>query len=148
MAFRASNLIPENSFNRARSVALNLRQYCQNKSDLIAASGMNGDDLLGILATLKQASADFANLKSTPGIAQYAKDQEDDQVYDVATEFNALESSVNAAVTNLATSFPVDGNGYLLLLKLSGSDNDWRMFTPAQLSALKADLDAIISSVS
>ena len=147
MAFKASNLLPENAYSQARSAALNLRQYCQAKSTVIQASGMNGNDLLGIIETLKQASIDFAILKTTPGIAQYAKDQENDQTYDVATEFNALESLVNTAVTNLAASLPVDSNGYLLLLKLQGSAKDWRVFTPAQLAGIKSDLDAIILAV-
>ena len=147
MAFKASNILPQSAYNRARNAALNLRQYCQAKSAVIQTSGMNGNDLLGIIETLKQSSIDFATLKVTPGIAQYAKDQENDQAYDVATEFNALESLVNTAVTNLAASLPVDSNGYLLLLKLQGSVKDWRAFTSAQLAGIKSDLDAIILAV-
>ena len=147
MAFKASNILPQSAYNRARNAALNLRQYCQAKSAVIQTSGMNGNDLLGILETLKQASIDFATLKATPGIAQYAKDQENDQAYDVATEFNTLESLVNTAVINLAASLPVDSNGYLLLLKLQDSVKDWRAFTPVQLAGIKSDLDAIILAV-
>lgn len=147
MAFKASNLIPENAFNNARSVAINLKRYCEVKVSIIQTSGMNANDLLGVLSTLKQASIDLAALKVTPGIVQYAKDQENDQNYDVVAEFNALESLVNSSVTNLAMSFPVDGNGYLLLLKLLGSDKDWRTFTPIQLSSLQTDLNSIIAAV-
>lgn len=147
MAFRASNVLPEFGYRNARNQALSLKNYLQAKSDLIGTTGTDANDLLTILATMKQASADFNEIKLIGGIAAYAIEQEDDPLYDVVAEFNALITLIDTAVSNLAAAFPRDASGYLLILQMTVSDEEWRGFTPAQLASIKSDIDAIIAQV-
>ena len=145
MAFKASNIIPEQGYTQAKRSVLNLQRYCQAKSSNLDI-GIDANDLLGILATLKQASIDLTAFKAITGIAAYAIEQEVDVSYDVVAEFNALIAFVDAAVTNISTAIPEAG-GFLQIISLTGSDVVWREFTPAQLSVVKTNLDAISNAV-
>lgn len=147
MTFRASNLLPQQGYNNARAIALDLKNYCTSKAASILANGDDAGDILGILAKIRQARDDFNSIKAIPGIAVYAVSQEDDLTYDVVTEFNTLVTLVETAITNLVAAFPRDVNGYLLIATLPVDTLSYRTFTSAQLSFLVTDLTNIANQI-
>lgn len=57
------------------------------------------------LATLKGSKELMESLKDTPGLAQYAKDQRNDQTYEIVAEYVAMIAAIDAAGDWLAAGF-------------------------------------------
>lgn len=147
MAFLASNVLPEQGYSRARQLALQAQSYCQARAAQFAST-TNADVILGTFIDLKRWHDELNTIKTIPGIAQYARDQENDQAYDVVSEFQALIDALNAALTNIFTTFPKDGNGYLIEKKLLVDGTyEFNTFSPAQLATLVGLLGAVSSAV-
>jgi len=147
MAFLASNIIPEEGFNRAKKLALQVKNYLTVRESQFA-SDTNADVILATFNDLKRYRDEFLSYRDIPGIAQYAKDQENDQAYDVVTEFNSMITSVEDVMTSIYSSFPKDANGYLLEKQLLANGTyTYRVFTSAQLSTLRGLVTTAISQV-
>ena len=95
MAFRATSIIPEKALDDAKVLASRIKRAAELRSISIAG-GANSDVVLGILDTLRESSVALNVVKAVPGIAQYAKDQESDQTYDIVAEFTALLAVIEA----------------------------------------------------
>lgn len=147
MAFRASNILPQRGYNQARAIALDLKSYCASKAADIQANGDDTGDLLGILAKLTQASADFNEIAAIPGIAEYAISQEDDPLYDVVAEFQALVAVIGIAVAALAAAFPRDVDGKLLIATMPTDSIVYDVYGPAALAFLVSDLTDIDNAI-
>ena len=107
MAFRASNQIPESGYRKAKALALNTQRSAQRFHDEFA-SGTDAYQLDACWDSLVNQIAKLEEVKAIDGIGQYAKDQEDDPAYDVATEFNALIAACQAVVDDINTRVPTD----------------------------------------
>ena len=143
MAFRASNVIPARAYESAKAEALKLQNLCNQISSALG-SDISAETLPVWLVNLQRFRTRLNDVRSVTGIAQYAKDQEDDQAYDVAAEFNSLISLVDAAITEIQAT---NTNALISTWSVS-SGLIWNTFTPAQTAALKADIDAIVAQVS
>jgi hypothetical protein len=94
-------------------------------------------------------SIELNELAATPGIGDYAKEQEDDPTYDVVAEFASMLSAIDEVVTNISSTLPVDGSGFHLLFKTNPDATlDPRLFTGASLSGLITKLDAVVAAIS
>ena len=113
----------------------------------MAAGNFNADILVQLRDDLINADAEFASAQSVPGVVQYAKDVEDDQDYDVAAEFIAMRTAVQAAKATIDSLAPTSG-GFLALWNFNtGSGLDPRTFTSGQTAALQTQLQAIIDAI-
>ncbi len=147
MAFRASNTIPQRGYESARSLALRLQSQAETwKSEV--DGGTSADRLLHLLNTLSSYRDELNAIKAIPGIVAYAKDQEDDQAYDVAAEFNALEQLVEDAALWIRDNMPGYPNDLTVLQLNAQGEKVWDTFTGAQLAGLSTDLQQIIDGVS
>ena len=146
MAFRASNIIPESGYRKAKNVALGARDFAIATSTSYTLT-TRADSVLSAYHTLRRYRDDLNGVAAIAGIAQYARDQEVDQAYDVVAEFTALVASIDAAMDEIETTFPVDGSGFLLEKKLVGEAYEFRTFTPATLATLRGFLDAVAAAV-
>lgn len=146
MAFKASNSVPAAAYRIVKGAAAQLKVNLQAINTQLAASGADYDYLRDIYRTLARADAQFANLQTTPGLAQYAKDQENDQAYDVAAEFTAMRNTISAATAWMDTNVPTD-----VTAKTPSQWGDDTLisdaFTPAQTSGLRTALSAVISAI-
>jgi len=149
MAFLASNLVPVQAYARAKGIALSAQVASETWiAEATADAGMSSDRLMDCLATLRRWVTDLNTLKTTPGIAAYAQEQESDPTYDVAAEFTALVDTIQSAGTYLAGVLPQDANGYLLLWTMDGAGQRTpRMFTAAQMAPFVPYLQAISDAV-
>ncbi len=148
MAFRASNVIPADQYINAKRLALSLKNYCQDRASAFA-SGTNSHEILRVAETLLQLKGQLQSAASTPGMAAYATGQEDDVGYNVVAEFNAMVSAIDAALAEIVTALPKDGNDYLLITKINPDGSlDYRTFSPGALNTLRSLLNSISSSVS
>lgn len=147
MAFRASNVVPQEAYRLVKSAAVQLKVNLQGFNTRLASSGADYDFLQGIYLTLTRADAQFDSLKATAGLAQYAKDQENDPAYDVAAEFTALQASMAAATawmvanvpTNVTAKSPDQWDGGVIISTA---------FTAGQTGGLQTALQAVIDGIS
>ena len=147
MSFKATNIVPETGYRNAKNHAVSIKNYCESRSTQFQ-SDTNSDVVLATFHDLRRWNDELNAIKAIAGIAQYAKDQEDDQTYNVVAEFNALQAAVVAVMDNIQSTFPVDVDGYLLEKQWNAQGTyDFRQFTGAQLSTLRGLLDAVVAQV-
>jgi hypothetical protein len=90
----------------------------------------------------------FAGWSATPGLAQYARDQENDQAYNVVAEYTAMNNAMVSARDSLISMFPKDGNGFLLYQTLNAQGQiGTRTFTAAQLASVVTLLNNVIATI-
>ncbi len=148
MAFRATNILPERGYEKAKDHAANLRQFAQGKVVQLASGG-NSTQILNILDSLIGYRLNLIDIQSIPGIAAYARTQEDDSTYDVVAEFTALIALIEAGINDIVTTFPVDQSNFLLaeIFNIDGTRSP-RNFTSSQLSGLVTVLTSIAAGIS
>lgn len=147
MTFRATNIIPEAGFSRAKSLCSRLKRFCDSRSTEFA-SGATSERVLDVLATLQAFGVELDAVKSTPGIAAYAQDQEGDPTYDVAAEFVAVLALLDTVSSAIIAAFPRDANNYLLAETMDANGvRTPRNFTGAALSGIRANLDAVSAGI-
>ena len=99
--------------------------------------------LIDILYSLSLHKAVLNNIKGIPGLAEYARAQENDPTYDPVAEFLNIIALINAAGI-LIQSYNVD----ILITSWTNSGIEWNTFTATQLLSLKGAIDDIANSIS
>jgi hypothetical protein len=149
MTFRALNTLPDKAFTEAKSLAASIRSQAQQAATDFTSTGADADRILSLIRRLIGARKRFNELKTTPGLAAHAQEQENDPTYDVAAEFTAMLATLQAAEDALIAAIPRDGSGYLLLQTMNAQgDLGPRQFTPAQLNSIVPLFVAIVDSIS
>jgi len=147
MAFRASNIVPQTAYQTVKSAAVQLKINLQGINSRLEAQSATYDFLREVYRTLERANSQFTALRGTPGLADYAKAQENDAAYDVVAEFTAMQGSITAALAWLDSNVPTN-----VTAKAPASWGDGTLiateFTPAQTSGLRGVLSAVIASIS
>lgn len=106
MAFKASNIIPSDAYQVVKRAATQLKLNCQGFVSTLQASGADYNYLRDIYLTLVRAKDQLNTLSTTPGLAAYAQDQENDPAYDVAAEFTGMLAAITGAITWMDTNVP------------------------------------------
>ena len=147
MAFPASGILPVKAFDEVRQTAIVLRQTCVNYIATSASQNIGYSFLQAILFALNRANDKFDQLKTTPGLAEYAKAQTSDPGLDVAAEFTAMQGAISNAIAWLEANIITD-----VMLK---HPSDWDSadivaggFTPAQTGGLRTSLQSVVDSIS
>jgi len=147
MGFKASNILPSKAYDDAKRIAVQVQSFASNRATSWAG-GADASQILSAADNLKSFRDRLNDVKSTPGIAAYARDQEDDQAYDVAAEFSALLAAVDAAITQIVNDMPKDGSGYILVYQINADGSlAPRSFGAGGLSSVIAALNAIVAAV-
>ena len=148
MTFRATNIVPVDAYELARQNAAGVRRFSQNLSTQLAAGG-NSEEVLAVVDSLVSFKNNLNESVGVPGIVAYAQDQEDDPAYDVAAEFIALIALIDLAITEVVTTIPKDGGGFLLIQTINADGTRVpRDFTGAQLTGITTRLDNIVAGIS
>lgn len=146
MAFRASNTVPVQAYERAKNTASRIKNQQLSIISKISG-GANADVVIDILRHLVSVRAELEAFKAVPNLAAYAKAQESDDQYDVVVEFNALIAAIQDAEDWIKLALPVDQNGFLLIYKLINNQLDPRQFTSTQIGPLVIKLQTIVDAV-
>lgn len=148
MAFRASNQIPAENYQRSKDLANQLKRQAQTRSATFA-SGAKSAEILAAADHLNAFKTELIAMSQTPGIVAFAKEQEDDPTYDVVAEFTALLATIDAVIAEIVSTLPADTNDWLLINKINADGSlAPRSFTGAQLSGLRSLMDDIANAVS
>ena len=146
MAFRTARSLAA-EYQRLKDFAKIVRERAVSWKAQLAAGNVSVFAITHeMLPLLKSASEQFASVPA--GLAQYAKDQEDDQTYDVAAEFVAMRNAVNAARDRIVSTVPQDANNVLRERTINADGSiTLSTVTPAQTSNLQTDLQAIVDAI-
>lgn len=149
MTFRATNVVPEAGYRTAKTHAVTAKQYAQRESNRLATQDVNADRILAIFHDCRRLRDELSAAKDVPNILAYARDQENDQTYDLVAEFNALIAALQAVMDDIETTFPTNASGYLLEKQFNAQGTyDFRQFTIAQTANIRTLLDAVVAQVS
>ena len=147
MAFRASSLLPQNGLNEAKGLALSVQSLSASRSTQFQ-NDTNADVVLATFQDLRRRRDALLTISTIPGMAQYARDQEDDQSYDVVAEFAAMVALIDAVLANIIATFPTDADDFLLEKKFAPDGTyTFRTFTGAQLAVLRGLLDDLVAGI-
>lgn len=139
MAFRTTL---HTTYRLGQDTCTQLRKYCQDVRDLMAAGSVSGNLAVALHERLVRDRATLIAVRDTSGIGNYAKAQEDDPAYDVAAEFNAVIAAVESTrdwlINNVNTSSWVT---------FSTSGVAVKTFTSAQTAGARTQLDALIATI-
>lgn len=141
----------ENGYRAYKVLVKNAMQDAANKAEEFraaeaASQGVNADRILGLFHDSRRALEALDTIAALPGIAQFARNVEQDQNYDPVTQYSAFKAAVEAVKDAIKNNFPVDGEGYLLEKQWAPDDTyTFRQFTGNQLTALANLLDAVVA---
>ena len=147
MAYR-TGFTPQIAYQKSKSMAARIESRATTIIATWAAGNVDGEGIVSVGQEFKGFYDDLADIKATPGIGQYAKDQEVDQNYDVVAEFNALQSVVQAVCTEIFNSIPKDGTNRLTIYSI-GPDCSVTIqsFTPAQTAGIRSKLQDVADQI-
>lgn len=127
--------------------AVSVKTYATQVRTEAAAGNIPSSRILDLFINLRQERGLLATAAATPGIAQFARDQKNNQSLDVVAEFNAMLAAIDGTTTWINTNFPKDGGGFLLERTLGVNSPIDRTFTPAQTAGLRTQLDSLIATI-
>ena len=147
MAFRASNIVPSDAYQTVKRAAVQLKINMVAQKAQLAASGANYQFLQDIYLTLKRANNQFDALKTAPGLSDYAKAQENDPAYNVATEFTSMQSAIVACMGWMGANVPTSVTAKAPSTWDGGSIIS-NTFTSGQTAGLQTALQTVIDTIS
>lgn len=148
MAFKATDGAAQlsNALAVVMSLARQVRTMTSRLRDQSAAGSVIVVDIAEYMDELMRMTGELSALKTTPGLAQYAKDQFSDQTYDIAAEFLAMQNAMVATVDWIAANLPSDGR-WLLMHEIMGKRLVQRTLSSAETAGLRTKLDVLIAAI-
>ena len=153
MTFRASSEITSNALSEIKFGAVRAKALAQQMVSQMSGADTSAQTLLNLLHQIRTLIERWAILSTTPGLAGYARDQENDPGYDVVVEFLTMRTALITVRDRIIAELPkatdpVGVGGRLAVYTLTANgDLVAATFTPPQTASLRADLDAFIASV-
>lgn len=146
MPFRTDGL--SKAYQKAQNEAIRVKSFATQARAALLAGSVSANAVIQIMTNLKSSIEVWDSVSSLPGIAQYARDQEDDQTYDVVAEFLAMRTQAVAARDWVITNFPKSAGDFIEkdTLEADGAITV-RQFTPAQTTGLQVALADLIASI-
>lgn len=131
---------------------MQLKSMAQRSHDTMAAGNVPSASIFDIFIRAKAEKTALQTAAATPGIADYAKPQKDDEFLDVVAEFNGVISAIDNVTNWIATNFPtltdpISQVKYLSALTLGPNGPIDRQFTPAQTAGLRTVLQSLIATI-
>ncbi len=125
-----------------------VRRRAVSLQDQAAVGSVQSTQILDWFTSLASSKEAIASLASTPGLANYAKNESNDSGYDIAVSFNAMTAAIDACLAWVTTNYPKDVNGYIQSHTFSGTSIVARNFTTLQTTPLRTVLGVLISTIS
>ncbi len=145
MAFRTDGLAK--AYAKAQTEAINVKSFASNHSAALAANTVSANLVQQIMTRMKSAIELWDSVSGLPGIVQYARDMEDDQTYDLVTEFLTMRNAAVAVRDWVINNFPTAG-GFIQkdTYEVDGAITV-RTFTPAQTAGLQTVLTTLAGTI-
>lgn len=125
---------------------LRLKASAQQARTAAVTANVAGPRILDLWSLLKGERAELVRVAAIPGLAQFARDQKNNQTLDVVAEFNLVIGAIDGTTAWIQANFP-NTTGFLLAQTFGASTLSDREFAPAQLTGYVAQLDALIATI-
>jgi len=145
MAFNTQSL--SKGLQKAENEAIRVKAFATGARNALIAGNVSANAVIQIMTNIKSTIEVWDTVSSLPGIVQYARDQYDNQAYDVAVEFTAMRTQAVAVRDWIITNFPSSG-GFIQKDTLEADGGiTVRQFTPAQTAGLQTALADLIAAI-
>lgn len=147
MAFPATQRSLALALSDARSIAVRVKDVTQTIRDIAASGPVVRERLINHMRALSQAVAQWDQIAAVPGIAQYARDQFDDQTLDIAAEFAAMRAEAVSLRDWIFANFPKQGSAWLTV-SYDVNGTEAKLTIPqASLTEYVARCDALLATI-
>lgn len=145
MAFETDGLAK--AYAQGQQEAIRLKSFASSSNVTLAAGIVSANLVQQIMINMKSSIAVFDTISSTAGMAQYARDQQADQTYDVVAEFLAMRNASVAVLDWVINNFPTAG-GFIQkdTYEVDGAITV-RQFTSAETTGLQTVLIALTATI-
>ena len=131
-----------------QATAGSLKNRAISLRDNTASSGSTATAVLEYHSNLKSKSDRLSTLAATPGLVQYAKDQFDDQTFDVTAEFLAMMTEMQNVLDWIRANLPVSADGFVEEKKIEADDSVTpKTFLVGQTAGLRSQLNDLIDTI-
>ncbi len=145
MAFRTDGL--SKAYQKAQNESIRAKQFATSARIVLLAGNVSANAVIQIMSNLKSNIEVWDSVAALSGIAQYARDQENDQTYDVVAEFDTMRAEAVVARDWVIDNFPaVAGFIQKDTLEADGAITV-RVFTPGQTTGLQTALADLIAAI-
>jgi hypothetical protein len=148
--FKASTVTTQDAYSDIRRQAVASRAFLVANRALMVAAQVNSTVPLAVITHLSTVVPRLDLLAGTPGLPQYAKDQQGDQNYNVVVQYTTMRDLMVSVMTTLIAMFPTNGGtpAYLIYETLSVAGvRTARVFTAAQVAPAVVAIDALIAAI-
>jgi len=146
MAFKTDGL--GKAYAGAQQESANVHAFATNRRANLIAVNQTGDAIEAIMTRMRDAVILWDGASGLPGMVQWARDQEDDQSYDVVAEFLAMRTAAVAVSQWVKDNFPTGAGGYIEKEFYQANFTiESRNFTPAQTVDLQDLLQVLIDAI-
>ena len=146
MAFKTDGLAK--AYAGAQNESIAVKTFATQHSTALAAGSTSGNTVQQVMGRMKGAIELWDTASGLPGMVQYAKDQEDDQAYDVVAEFTAMRAAAVVVRDWVINNFPTSVGGFIEKDTYEADGGiTVRSFTSVETAALQSHLDALALTI-
>lgn len=145
MAFNTNRLA--RVYQQITDEAAEIKRQAASLRAQAAAGNVQSTQILDWFIGLGSSRVTIAALASTPGLADYARNESSNESYDVAAEYTTMLAAIDGSMAWVTTNFPKDGSGYLLARQFSGNTIVDRSFNTAATAGLRTLLDSLTATI-
>lgn len=136
------------AWRAARSWAGSIKGRAQGLRAASAGGTATSGMILDFATYLADAKVELQKAAAVPGIAAYAQAQLNDPALNIAAEFTAMTTQIDACRDWIIANFPKDGNGWILAVTFQADGRQVnRVFTVGATSGLRSALDALLAAI-
>lgn len=148
MAFPASTTILAVVMDQISRTMGQVRSEALQIKNASVAGPIGANNVVAYVGQLADHRDLMSSLSSTPGLAEYAREQFNSPGLDIGAEFTATLAQIDATRTWIVSNFPKAGTGELLEKKLDANGRVvLNTFSTASLTTFRAQLDALIATI-
>ena len=129
------------------SRAKSLKTNCTEFNALSLAGPVSASAVEGLFSTLGDFRNYAVSTANTPGLADYVKAQYADANLDIASEYTAMITAIDSALSWISANMPKSG-GYVLMDQWAADGTiSRRTFTTTTLAGLRTVVDSVIATI-
>jgi hypothetical protein len=147
MAFETDGLAK--AYAGAQNEAIRIKSYATSTAAAMAAGDVSANAVQQVMTTMKGAIELWDAASGTPGMPQYARDQQDDQGYNVIAEFLAMRQAAVDTRDWVINNFPKSNPGDFILKDKYEADGaiTVRSFTNVETAGLQTNLLTLAAEI-
>ncbi len=145
---QAGNIMLAFALHDAQTMAGSTKTLAASIKTRSSTGNITAAEIIAFHGNLKRNLDRLNEIKDIPGLPQYAKDQFDDQAFDIVVEFAAMITEIDATLEWVRANLPTSVAGFVesILLETDATQTD-KVFTAGQTATLRTQLDLLVATI-